>query len=98
MKVWLDDERPMPSHYDIHVKTAIDAINLIKTGSVTQISLDNDLGPPECGQGRDVSKYIEEAAFKGEIPPIKCRVHTANSVARQEICAALQNAYKYWSP
>ncbi len=48
MKVWPDDERPMPDGYDVHVRTASEAIDLLKTGQVTRMSLDHDLGPPEA--------------------------------------------------
>ena len=39
INVWLDDERPMPAGYDVHVKTAEEAIDLLKTGNVHKISL-----------------------------------------------------------
>jgi hypothetical protein len=95
MRVWLDDERPMPSDYDVHVRTAEEAIALLKTGDVTTISLDNDLGD-EAGEGRDVARWIEEAAYNNAIPRLRMKVHTQNAVARVAICRALQNAFRYW--
>lgn len=95
-RVWLDDERPLPAAYDTHVKTAAEAIALIDAGQVELISLDNDLGPPEAGQGRDVAAHIEAMAFLNRIPRIRCRVHTQNPVARQGIVASLQNADRFW--
>jgi hypothetical protein len=94
MKVWLDDERPMPKDYDIHVKTAEDAIQLLSEGNVTLISLDHDLG--QIKTGYDVAKWIEQSAAIGSLKRIKLRVHTQNPVGRQNICMALQNAHKYW--
>lgn len=43
MKIFLDDCRPMPAGFDVYVKTAGEAIELLKTGKVTVISLDHDL-------------------------------------------------------
>jgi hypothetical protein len=44
MRVWLDDERPKPSDFDIHVKDPESAIALLKAGLVSHLSLDHDLG------------------------------------------------------
>ena len=43
MKVWLDDVRPMPKGFDVHAKTAAEAITLLESGLVQFISLDHDL-------------------------------------------------------
>jgi len=94
MNVWLDDERPMPSDYDVHVKTAEEAINLLAAGNVDIISLDHDLGQQKTGY--DVAKWIEEAAATGKLSRITVHVHTQNPVGRKNICAALQNAERYW--
>jgi hypothetical protein len=94
MKVWLDDERPMPDNYNIHVKTADEAIALLKTGKVESMSLDHDLG--EGKTGYDVAKWIEENAVAGKLSKIKLKVHTQNPVGRKNICAALQTAGKLW--
>ena len=96
MNVWLDDERPMPSCYSHHVRTAPEAIELLKSGQVTRISLDHDLGPAEAGTGYDVALWIEKAAFDGTVGRIGLAVHTANVVGRKKMCAALENAAKYW--
>lgn len=100
MKIWLDDERPMPDYYDTHVKTALECIALIKTGTVTHISLDHDLGCEhysEPNNGYHVAKEIERLAYEGAIPPISMQVHTANPAGRKNICAALQAACKFWN-
>jgi hypothetical protein len=98
MRVWLDDLRPMPEGYDTHVKTAWEAIELLKTGKVTAISLDNDLGDDErFGQGYDVAKWLEEAYLTGgmtEIIPIF--LHTANPVARAKMHTCLHNIWKHF--
>ncbi len=95
MKVWLDDERPMPKDYDAHAKTAAEAIKLLSGGDVTRISLDHDLGDGNK-TGYDVAKWIAEKAYRSAIPPLGWTLHTANPVGRDNMKAALLNADKYW--
>ena len=96
MKIWLDDLRPMPNTFDIHIKTAQKCINILKTQKVTHISFDHDLGLEECGTGYDVAKYIEEAAYFGMLTPVQWFVHSANPQGKRNITAAMMNAEKYW--
>jgi len=93
MKVYLDDLRPTPEGYDVRVYTAQGAVDVLLSGHVTTISLDNDLGEgdPHPGEGRDVASWIEAAAFNGTIPP--CRILP---VARDYMFQAIKNAYRYW--
>lgn len=95
MKIWLDDIRPMPEGYDIHVETVEEAIALLKEGKVTEISLDNDLGEG-LKEGYEVAKYIEMAAYYGELEPISLKHHTDNSVARDKMEMAFENAIVFW--
>lgn len=93
MNVWLDDERPMPEHYHLHVKTADEAIAALKTGNVDRLAFDHDLGAEKTGY--DVAKWIEEAVVSGELKELpRFSIHTANPVGRVNICRALQSATK----
>lgn len=94
INLWVDDERPMPPNYTHHVKTAEEAIELLKTGNVLLISLDHDLGDGLTGY--DIAKWIEEQAFLGKLQPFKLKVHSQNAVGALNIKRALQNAAKYW--
>jgi hypothetical protein len=96
MRVWLDDERPMPSDFDIHVRTADEAIELLKTGKVTFISLDHDLGDQGQATGYKVAKFIEEAAYHNSIPRLRVYFHTMNPVGKANMKAAIRQAYLYW--
>ncbi len=59
MKIYLDDERTTPG--DLHrVYWPDEAVELLTTGSVTEISLDHDLGDDDRGTGYDVVLWIEE--------------------------------------
>lgn len=98
LRVWLDDERPMPSDFTNHVTTAQEAIDLLKTGQVDLISLDHDLGSENVyeNNGYVVAEFIEEFAFNNRcLPCIEVRIHTANSSARTKMESAIRNACKF---
>ena len=63
LRVWLDDDlvdRAAPEGW-IHVTTAWDAIDLLKTRRVVELSLDHDLSDDErFGRGVDVVDFIAE--------------------------------------
>ena len=93
MKVYLDDERTTPQGYT-RVYWPEEAVHLLKSGTVTEISLDHDLGDDDHGTGYDVVLWIEEAvATQGFIPP-EIKVHSANSSARHKMELGIQNIIK----
>lgn len=101
MKVWLDDIRDPKKFSFVErwtwVKTAQEAIALLEKKKVTLISLDHDLGDEALvGSGYQVAKWIEEAAYFNKIPKLDWRVHSQNSVGRNNIIHALEKAEKYW--
>ncbi|MCM2370615.1 cyclic-phosphate processing receiver domain-containing protein [Aporhodopirellula aestuarii] len=84
MKVYLDDERTTPDGWH-RVYWPDEAIELLKTGTVTDISLDHDLGDDDRGTGYDVVLWIEEqVALHGFVPP-SVKVHSANVSARTKM-------------
>lgn len=80
-KVFLDDERPTPPGWH-RVYWPDEAIILLKSGDVTDISLDHDLGDDARGTGYDVLVWIEEAVVTKGFKPPNIRIHTANPAAR----------------
>lgn len=96
VRVWLDDERPMPEGYDVHVKTASEAIEMIRRGEVSEISLDHDLGDYANGTGYEVAKFIEEGAFGGTVSPLDARVHSANPVGAANMRRSIESARRFW--
>jgi hypothetical protein len=89
MKVWLDDVREAPSGWT-HVFTPEEAIELLSSGEVEEISLDHDLGlatPESERTGYDVLLWLEEAVATGTwtqaLPVI--HIHSANSVGRRRM-------------
>lgn len=97
MRLWVDDERPMPKQFDFQAKTAKEAIKCIETGNVTEISLDHDLGSEaENATGYFVAQFIEMAAHNGWIAPIQWSVHSANPAGRKNIELAMKSAERFW--
>jgi len=88
MKVWLDDLRPAPEGY-VWVHWPKQAIELLKKGTCTHLSLDHDLGNDALGTGYDVLLWIEQSTMlEGFKPPI-INVHSANISARQKMGVAI---------
>ena len=48
-------------------------------------------------EGKHLAKWIEEQAYFNKLKPIEWYVHSENSVAKDEIIAAMRNADKFWS-
>jgi hypothetical protein len=91
MKVFLDDLRKPPKGWEL-VRWPDEAIELLETGEVTEISLDHDLGDDDRGTGYDVVLWMEEAVFSGFKPPI-IHIHTANISARLKMESGVENIY-----
>lgn len=96
ISVYLDDNRPTPKEFSVHVYTAQHVIDLLKFENVYRISLDNDLGPYSDLEGYKVANFIEEKAFEGKIKPLEVYVHSANVVREKEIIMSINQAKKYW--
>jgi len=90
MKVYLDDERQTPEGWE-RVYWPDEAIALLKTGKVTEISLDHDLGDDDRGTGDDVVLWLEEKVVVDKFKAPKIRVHSANSSARQKMEAGIKS-------
>lgn len=84
MKVYLDDERETPEGW-IRVYWPDEAIELLRSGKIAEISLDHDLGDDDRGTGYDVILWIEEQVVTSGFVPPKIHVHTANVSARQKM-------------
>lgn len=67
-----------------------EAIALLETGKVAEISLDHDLGDDERGTGYHVVLWIEEVVVASGFIPPKMYVHSANSSARQKMEMGIQ--------
>lgn len=96
MRVYLDDERATPDGW-VRVYWPEEAIALLESGQVEEISLDHDLGDDEHGTGYDVVLWIEEAVALRGFKPQRMFVHSANSSAKEKILSgiyAIQALYR----
>lgn len=94
MKVFLDDVRVTPEGW-VRTFWPEEVIALLKTGQVTEFSLDHDLGDDEHGTGYTVLLWLEEqVAMHGLVPPA-IRVHSANSAARLKMEAAIASIERH---
>jgi hypothetical protein len=87
MKVYLDDTRPTPPGW-VRVYWPKEAIILLRSGHVEEISLDHDLGDPHARTGYEVLLWIENAVATENFKPPKIRIHTENWSARPKMEAA----------
>lgn len=96
MKVYLDDEREAPEGW-IQTRWPDETIELLKTGEVTELSLDHDLGDDERGTGYDVVLWVEEQVATEGFEPPAMNVHSANSSARIKMEAGIAAIERLWS-
>ena len=93
MRVWLDDRREAPPGW-VRVRTPEEAIALLETGDVVEISLDHDLGLLDGDRertGYDVLIWLEREVAEGRwiIPLPEISVHSANPVGRKRMEQAI---------
>lgn len=95
MKIYLDDERTAPNGWKL-IKTPKEVIKLLKTGKVTELSLDHDLGDDKkIGTGYDVLLWLEKEVYINNFKPPKIiKVHSANISARTKMEQAIQSIKK----
>lgn len=98
LRVFVDDDfehRRPPSDEWEQVTTAHEAIALLETDRVIELSLDHDLGDEEeAGRGLDVVTWLaEQQELHGRIvwPRDGITVHTANAVGRDNIARAIRH-------
>jgi hypothetical protein len=94
IKLYLDDERIAPEGW-VRVYWPEEVIALLKSGGVTEVSLDHDLGDDDHGTGYDVILWLEEQVVLNGFNPPKISVHSANSSARLKMEAGIRSIKKH---
>lgn len=102
MKLWVDDIRKEPDGW-VRAKTVTDAIRILDTQDVDEVSLDHDISykvsighgdpRPFCAPEtfEPVARYIAKAyATETFISPLPITLHTANSVGAQKMAEILR--------
>jgi hypothetical protein len=97
LRLWLDDDlidRVAPQGW-VHVTTAQEAIRLLDTGTVVELSLDHDLGDDErFGRGIDVVDWLaeqQEVHSRVLWPRDGITIHSANPSGRDAMVRAIEN-------
>ena len=96
MRIWLDDERPMPQGFDEHCHTAEEVMDILtySRSLITHIDFDHDLG--KGATGYDLAHLIERMAEKRLVNPISWHVHSSNPVGSKRIEHAMKSAERFW--
>lgn len=96
LRVWLDDDRvnrAAPTGW-IQVTTAAQAIDLLRTDRVAELSLDHDLGDERRrGRGIDVIDFLieqQEVSGRHLWPREGITLHTANPAGRDAMARAIR--------
>jgi hypothetical protein len=85
LKLFVDDLRNPPTQDWMVARSYGEAVAVLSTAPVVEISLDHDLG--EDKSGYDVAKWMIES----DTWPRIIRVHTANPVGRDNIFQLLEH-------
>lgn len=90
MKLFLDDRRELKPGFDRLARTAGEAIELLKSGTVTDLSLDHDLGGQSTGM--EVLNWIQrQMAETGFVPPEVMVSHSANPAGKAALERAIES-------
>lgn len=85
IRLWVDDLRPPPSEaWTWWAKTSAQAILILSSSEICEISLDHDLG------GDDTTRPVVLWMAEHECWPAIVRVHTANPVGRQWLVGMIE--------
>lgn len=90
MKLYVDDIRIAPEGW-VQAWNAAQAIKMLSSGEVTELSLDHDLGDPGQATGYDIMLWIEFGVEVNDfILPI-INFHTANPAGRDNMQRCLDS-------
>jgi hypothetical protein len=95
MRLYIDDIRPVPAGFDIVARDFQSAIDALKTGNITHVSFDHDLGTEESGY--NIACWVEGGAAAGTLPRMTWAVHSANPPGAERIRMAMTSAERFWN-
>ena len=91
MKKWQDDIRPAPDG-SLQTYTERQTIDVLKSGGVTELSVDHDLGDENVvGTGYGVLLWIEDRVATTTFVPPTLYVHSANTSAAEKMQLAIMS-------
>ena len=93
MKLYVDDCRPAPAGWTL-ARTVAEALAHLRTGKVTEVSLDYHLIGRE--KGHEVATFIKEEALAGRLPRLRWRTHTSDPTGAAHMRMILEDADAFW--
>jgi hypothetical protein len=84
MRLYLDDHRPAPPGWTL-ARSAEEAISQLRSGTVTELSLDYDLGDPCFGTGLDVLDWLEKAVSERRLSLPRLQAHSGSPLGRRRL-------------
>ena len=90
LRLYVDDQRPAPAGWEL-AKTMAEAIDILRTGEGTELSLDYDLGDPGRGNGLQVLKWLESAITRGQIRLPRMSAHSGSPLGRRRLEAQIES-------
>ena len=90
LRLYLDDQRPAPPGWEL-AKTMDEAIDILRTGDVAELSLDYDLGDARRGTGLQLLKWLESAIAQGQIRLPRLSAHSGSPLGRRRLEAQIES-------
>ncbi len=84
VKLYVDDQRPPPEGWCL-ATSVDDAVAVLRQGTVTELSLDFDLGDARRGTGVHVLRWLERALEQGQVPLPRLEAHSGSPVGRRRL-------------
>lgn len=95
LKLFLDDHRQAPEGWAL-ARSADEAIEMLRRGGVTELSLDYDLGDPHFGTGLDVLDWLETALGERRLPLPRLVAHSGSPLGRRRLENAIARIEERW--
>lgn len=95
LKLFLDDHRPAPEGWAL-ARSADEAIELLRRGEVTDLSLDYDLGDPHFGTGLDVLDWLETALAEKRLRLPRLVAHSGSPLGRRRLENSIARIEERW--
>jgi len=93
MKLYVDDRRQPSEDYTedyVLARTAAEAIKHLKTGQVTDLSMDHDLGGGSTGM--EVLNWVQrQMTERGFVPPEVMVAHSRNPAGKAALTRAIES-------
>jgi hypothetical protein len=87
--VWLDGQRPPPEEAWVCVRTPAEAIALLETGTVNELSLGHDQGLV------DVLAWLEERAAREGLRPPRLSLRSGSPMAHERMQRAVESIRRH---